>query len=102
MQPDGRVAHLELVLCKSVDTYVRVKKNQNQVVWKWVKVVRPAGAASAAAQRHFLDRQQYSPQGGWGWGGGGVVGLQVDELLQSPTEHTSRLISPSQSAVACS
>jgi hypothetical protein len=37
-QPDGRVAHFELVLCKSVDTYVRVKQNQNQVVWKWKKV----------------------------------------------------------------
>jgi hypothetical protein len=39
-QPDGRVAHFELVLCKSVDTYVRVKQNQNQVVWKWKKVSR--------------------------------------------------------------
>ena len=38
LQPDGRVAHFELVLCKSVDTYVRVKQNQNQVVWKWKKV----------------------------------------------------------------
>lgn len=38
LQPDGRVAHFELVLCKSVDTYVRVKQNQNQVVWKWRKV----------------------------------------------------------------
>ena len=37
-QPDGRIAHFELVLCKSVDTYVRVKQNQNQVVWKWKKV----------------------------------------------------------------
>ena len=28
---DGRLARFELVLCKSVDTYVRVKRNQNQV-----------------------------------------------------------------------
>ncbi|KAI3432717.1 hypothetical protein D9Q98_004260 [Chlorella vulgaris] len=55
--PDGRIAHFELVLCKSVDTYVRVKQNQNQVVWKWKKVVDDE--ASAASQRHFLDSQQY-------------------------------------------
>jgi phosphoethanolamine N-methyltransferase len=36
---DGRVAHLELMLCKSVDTYVRVKQNQNQVRQKFVFVV---------------------------------------------------------------
>lgn len=37
-QADGRYAHFELVYCKCVDTYVRVKQNQNQVCWKWVKV----------------------------------------------------------------
>lgn len=36
--PDGRVAHFELISCKCVDTYVRVKHNQNQVCWKWRKV----------------------------------------------------------------
>ncbi|PSC74355.1 phosphoethanolamine N-methyltransferase 1-like [Micractinium conductrix] len=55
--PDGRIAHFELVLCKSVDTYVRVKQNQNQVVWKWKKVIEEE--ATAAASRHFLDTQQY-------------------------------------------
>ncbi len=34
----GRFAHFELVSCKCVDTYVRVKKNQNQICWKWTKV----------------------------------------------------------------
>lgn len=29
-QPDGRRARFELVSCKCVDTYVRVKHNQNQ------------------------------------------------------------------------
>lgn len=38
VQPDGRVAVFDLVCCKSVDTYVRVKQNQNQVCWKWRKV----------------------------------------------------------------
>eukprot|EP00775_Hariotina_reticulata_P003093 gene3093-3372_t len=30
-------AHLELVCCKCVDTYVTVKKNQNQICWKFQK-----------------------------------------------------------------
>jgi hypothetical protein len=30
-EADGRYAHFELVSCKCVDTYVRIKKNQNQV-----------------------------------------------------------------------
>ncbi|KAG7673918.1 hypothetical protein KSW81_007097 [Nannochloris sp. 'desiccata'] len=59
--PDGRVAHLELVCCKSVDTYVRVKQNQNQVCWKWHKVVGPT--AEANASRHFLDGRQYTEEG---------------------------------------
>lgn len=30
-EADGRFAHFELISCKCVDTYVRIKKNQNQV-----------------------------------------------------------------------
>lgn len=30
-EADGRYAHFELISCKCVDTYVRIKKNQNQV-----------------------------------------------------------------------
>lgn len=37
-EADGRFSHWELVSCKCVDTYVRVKKNQNQICWKWRKV----------------------------------------------------------------
>ncbi len=37
-EENGRFAHFELVSCKCVDTYVRVKKNQNQICWKWTKV----------------------------------------------------------------
>ena len=58
---DGRVAHLELVCCKCVDTYVRVKQNQNQVCWKWRKVVD--ATANSNAPRHFLDGQQYTERG---------------------------------------
>jgi phosphoethanolamine N-methyltransferase len=57
-QPDGRVAHLELVCCKCIDTYILVKQNQNQVCWKWRKVVSDSAAAND--YRHFLDGNQYS------------------------------------------
>jgi hypothetical protein len=30
--------HFELINCKCVDTYVTVKKNQNQICWKFRKV----------------------------------------------------------------
>jgi phosphoethanolamine N-methyltransferase len=48
--PGGRLHTLQLVLCKCVDTYVAVKRNQNQICWKWTKVGgrvdRGAGARS--------------------------------------------------------
>ena len=37
-EADGRYSHFELISCKCVDTYVRVKKNQSQICWKWKKV----------------------------------------------------------------
>ena len=38
-EADGRFSHWELISCKCVDTYVRLKKNQNQICWKWRKVM---------------------------------------------------------------
>lgn len=61
IEADGRVAHFDLICCKSVDTYVRVKQNQNQVCWKWQKVVTPAPESNDF--RHFLDSNQYSQEG---------------------------------------
>jgi len=90
MQEDGRVAHLELVCCKSVDTYVRVKQNQNQVCWKWRKVV--AQEAAANELRHFLDGNQYTSEGiakyqlmfgdGFVSPGGRETTLEFSKLLQ--------------------
>ncbi|GAB4815755.1 hypothetical protein N2152v2_002801, partial [Parachlorella kessleri] len=57
-QEDGRFAHFELVYCKCVDTYVRVKQNQNQVCWKFCKVVRDG--PREIDYRHHLDGTQYS------------------------------------------
>lgn len=56
--PDGQTAHFELVNCKCVDTYVRIKRNQNQICWKWRKVV--VDTPRRQHIRHFLDGQQYS------------------------------------------
>ncbi|KAK9831800.1 hypothetical protein WJX74_009654 [Apatococcus lobatus] len=60
-EPDGRQSHFELVSCRCVDTYVQLKGNQNQVCWKWKKVV-------TAGQRQqdfrlFLDQHQYTQRG---------------------------------------
>lgn len=54
----GKFASYDLVSCKCVDTYVRVKKNQNQICWKWRKVVR--GERRPSLFRGFLDSVQYS------------------------------------------
>nr|BAX38993.1 phosphoethanolamine-N-methyltransferase [Chlamydomonas applanata] len=59
---NGGHARLELCFCKCVDTYVRLKRNQNQICWRWVKVVEPTVGASPSF-RHFLDAQQYSEAG---------------------------------------
>lgn len=60
-EPGGGYAHFELVACRCVDTYVRLKANQNQLCWKWKKVVTPA--PRPAEFRHFLDGAQYSTAG---------------------------------------
>ena len=58
---DGKYERFELVCCKSVDTYVRVKQNQNQVCWKWRKVL--SDSPGSKDLRHFLDGSQYTSQG---------------------------------------
>ncbi|KAI8467871.1 MAG: S-adenosyl-L-methionine-dependent methyltransferase, partial [Monoraphidium minutum] len=54
----GSLTHFELDLCKCVDTYVTVKRNQNQICWRWRKVTR--SSPRAPLFRTFLDQQQYS------------------------------------------
>ena len=36
---DGKVIGFELVGCMCIETYVKVKRNQNQICWKWRKVI---------------------------------------------------------------
>lgn len=54
----GRCEHFELISCKCIDTYVRLKKNQNQVCWKWRKIEVACPRIEQA--RHFLDGAQYT------------------------------------------
>jgi len=64
VEPSGQHSHFELCFCKCIDTYVRVKRNQNQICWKWIKHVHgdtPRGAAPGF--RHFLDTVQYTDAG---------------------------------------
>jgi phosphoethanolamine N-methyltransferase len=59
---DGSHAHWELVACRCVEAYVRLKANQNQLCWKWRKVVT-LGRRDPACPRAFLDGRQYTTTG---------------------------------------
>ena len=60
-EPCGGYAHYELISCRCVNAYIRLKGNQNQLCWKWRKVV--TRERRPAEFRHFLDGQQYSMTG---------------------------------------
>jgi len=54
---DGQSSeHFELICCKCVDTYVTVKKNQNQICWKFQKV----GVGVGSFKRENNDAEQQS------------------------------------------
>ncbi|XP_075425983.1 uncharacterized protein LOC142465681 isoform X2 [Ascaphus truei] len=51
----------EIVMSKSVQTYIKIKKNQNQVCWLLQSVPRVPGANQGYTTfQQFLDNQQYS------------------------------------------
>ncbi|KAG0590208.1 hypothetical protein M758_1G079200 [Ceratodon purpureus] len=60
-EADGSFYEFELVGCKCVGTYVRNKRNQNQVCWLWKKV--PSDGPAAKSFQKFLDTQQYTATG---------------------------------------
>ncbi|XP_024372759.1 phosphoethanolamine N-methyltransferase isoform X2 [Physcomitrium patens] len=61
IEEDGSYFRFEMVGCKCVGTYVRNKRNQNQVCWLWRKV-QSDGPESECFQK-FLDTQQYTSTG---------------------------------------
>jgi phosphoethanolamine N-methyltransferase len=60
-EADGSFYEFELVGFKCVGTYVRNKRNQNQVCWLWKKV--PSGGPASKSFQKFLDTQQYTSTG---------------------------------------
>ncbi|XP_053304363.1 uncharacterized protein LOC128466925 [Spea bombifrons] len=54
----------EIVMSKSVQTYIKIKKNQNQVCWLLQMVPRvPDAHQGYGTFQQFLDNQQYSRRG---------------------------------------
>ncbi|KAM8939260.1 uncharacterized protein RCH25_052842 [Pelodytes ibericus] len=54
----------EIVMSKSVQTYIKIKKNQNQVCWLLQTVPRvPDAHQGYGTFQQFLDNQQYSRRG---------------------------------------
>ncbi|KAL4234230.1 hypothetical protein ACF0H5_005881 [Mactra antiquata] len=62
---DGEVYGFELVLSRSLTSYIKMKNNENQVVWLLQKLKRKAdtGSKGYATFQEFLDNQQYSNNG---------------------------------------
>mmetsp|Transcript_16640 Transcript_16640/g.46434 ORF Transcript_16640/g.46434 Transcript_16640/m.46434 type:complete len:182 (+) Transcript_16640:1033-1578(+) len=58
---DGTFASFQLEFCRSVDSYVQLKHNQNQLCWSLKKVVSSEGRSPEF--REFLDKQQYNRNG---------------------------------------
>ncbi|KAK9864301.1 hypothetical protein WJX84_007766, partial [Apatococcus fuscideae] len=95
-EPDGRRSHFELISCRCVDTYVQLKGNQNQICWKWKKVVTKGPRQQDF--RLFLDQHQYTQRGIaryeriFGAGFISTGGLQttqefIDRLNLKPGQH---------------
>jgi len=58
---DGRFATFKLEFCRCLDSYVQLKHNQNQLCWKFTKVV--SDESRGPSFREFLDSKQYSRNG---------------------------------------
>ncbi|XP_041038019.1 phosphoethanolamine methyltransferase, partial [Carcharodon carcharias] len=57
----GRLWGFEIVMSKSVQAYIKLKQNQNQVCWLLQKVTRnPSANQGYGTFQQFLDSKQYS------------------------------------------
>ncbi|XP_051901042.1 phosphoethanolamine methyltransferase isoform X2 [Pristis pectinata] len=62
--PGGQLWGFEIVMSKSVQAYIKLKRNQNQVCWLLQKVARDRSAHQGYPTfQQFLDGQQYSRSG---------------------------------------
>ncbi|KAJ8406010.1 hypothetical protein AAFF_G00308980 [Aldrovandia affinis] len=53
----------DIVMAKAVQTYIKMKKNHNQVCWLMQKVARSENHQGFITFQDFLDNQQYSRRG---------------------------------------
>lgn len=65
--PDGSISSFELMWGRSLQAYIQLKSNPNQLCWLYKKVTKP-GVANGHPGEHpsfqqFLDKQQYSLNG---------------------------------------
>jgi len=59
---DGKY-RFQMILARTVETYVRIKGNRNQICWLWQKVEVGSIEKSGNATQEFLDNQQYAIDG---------------------------------------
>lgn len=63
-QSDKEACGFDIVLTKTVQTYIKMKKNRNQVCWLMQKVPRDAAQQGGFKSfQEFLDNQQYTRRG---------------------------------------
>ncbi|XP_012686806.2 phosphoethanolamine methyltransferase isoform X2 [Clupea harengus] len=64
-QDNKKAFGFDIVLTKSVQTYIKMKKNKNQVCWLLQKAPRDAAAQQGdfSTFQQFLDNQQYTRRG---------------------------------------
>ncbi|XP_066574847.1 phosphoethanolamine methyltransferase isoform X2 [Amia ocellicauda] len=64
LESSGRSYGFDIVMTKSVQTYIKMKNNQNQLCWLLQKVPRDRSANQGFSTfQQFLDSQQYSRRG---------------------------------------
>eukprot|EP00244_Chara_vulgaris_P000034 TRINITY_DN1003_c0_g1_i4.p1 TRINITY_DN1003_c0_g1~~TRINITY_DN1003_c0_g1_i4.p1 ORF type:complete len:530 (-),score=125.00 TRINITY_DN1003_c0_g1_i4:1398-2912(-) len=62
-ESDGSISKFHLISCKCVATYVRMKRNQNQVCWLWEKIECKDLMEAEHTFQQFLDSVQYTKTG---------------------------------------
>lgn len=101
-------AHWELVACRCVEAYVRLKANQNQLCWKWRKV-ETRGRRDRTTPRSFLDGGQYTQTGilryervcGRGYVASGGAAAQADVVTPRAVRACQGIAAPRILDIGC-